>query len=294
MRYMKFLNIAVLSLLFSLSHAASFSQGETQESCGFKYTKDQFGNTHIVVNKVDLATKDFGKNLREFVRKHKPEQEGVAFFVNVTHKQYKALSKAGFQNNFSDNSSVQWMIRNGSPMPLPYSATQGARVILMKLIEKSWYIGGVKDKDRSALMFPGGSVNLGEAPHDAGVRELKEEVDVSIVSEKLKRIATVYRKKGNRYGMNDVCEYYVARVSAAQKMVPDNKEIEYAFWVPLKQVIETGAYETLKASHVTMEILRHINTRGKSRRVSLLDYRQLRKADPDKSDTLTLELIATL
>lgn len=88
---------------------------------------------------------------------------------------------------------------------------------------------------RQKWQFPGGGIKSGEDPKSAGVREVREELDISLDSSKLKLLKEGFWKTDN-LGFH----YYVFRTHCQNKPKPANHSLEIinASWFSPEQLIE--------------------------------------------------------
>lgn len=288
------LTLSILTATPSLYSAALQAREEVYDN-GLYYHKDQFGNIHIARPSLDPET--FAERLVSFVALCKEERSGSAFMLSIPHEMgsyIPGIKRAGFTLWHADDDAGEWIIENGTPMPAPYSATRGARIILLAQEEGRLFVAGIKDRYKPSFMFPGGAVDRGELPITASVREAFEEVGIRVGRDCAQLAAILFRTNANRYKADDVCNYYTATVEK-QAFTIDPREVERAFWAPLEELMARGEHEGLKTSQVTKEILQHIVDqkagRSRSRTLFLPDFRQVGKAYPDSADVMELQLI---
>ena len=99
--------------------------------------------------------------------------------------------------------------------------TDGKQVLLVKGRWKIWF-----DDDQWAL--PGGGTHHGEAPIEAAVRELREELGLRVSTKRLRLLAKeVVRERGLRYQAH----FFVVQIPANTPLKLQASEIAEAQWL---------------------------------------------------------------
>lgn len=255
-----------------------------------EFVVDQFGN-HWLINLHKLNQEDLLSGLLDIVKEYK--DMAIMVHLDIEHIYLLTILKkanVGFKYKYMspDGSYIQWWIPNNSPMPDAYTSISS---VFSVIINDKKEVLVIVDKNRPGISLPGGSVKLGELPHIANLRETKKEV--GIIVNKSNLIASVYRVNSNRYGANDVMNYFLS-TDYSGEMVIQNSQLLWGDFVPLDSILtKTDIFQDKKLSNLTAEILNHIiNYPTERRTITTYDLRQNSKlsTNKDKSDTMTIEL----
>lgn len=253
-----------------------------------EFEVDQFGNRWLKnlyhLNKADCIT-----DLIDFAKVYQDTATIVELDIEYIHVAYwLKASNVGFKHFYtpSDGTKVQWWIPNQSPMPDAFTGISGAFGLIINDRNEVLLIA---DKYRPGITLPGGSINAHELPHQAYLREIKEEVGLTVNQSQL--MSNVYRVNSNRYGANDVINYFISYDWSGDLKI-QSSELLWASFVPLDQVLtQTSFFGDRKLSGLTSELLNHIINHPTERKtIKNYDLRQNSKATKDKSDIMMIEL----
>lgn len=276
--------IALSTFSYAASHLEIDKQNRLEDVSGLTYNQDNFGNIWPQIT--DLDGDPLTQSLVSFLSTI--TQKGNAILIDLPLKDFgksEAIKSAGFTLHHASDSKMQWKVQNGSPMPDPMTSIGGARLVVLN---DTGEVLVIEDKNLPGrLMFPGGSNDLKELLWNTAVRELKEEVGYVIRTHECKLIAQTNRVMANRFGANDICNYYLIR-NFSGKLEPDAAEVSWAGWIPIKTILDNNGFalsesKFLKASYATLKILRHVLGGAKESTVEIMPdmLRQLCKSESE-------------
>jgi 8-oxo-dGTP pyrophosphatase MutT (NUDIX family) len=102
----------------------------------------------------------------------------------------------------------------------------------------------------TAWSLPKGNLDRGEAPEQAAVREISEEVGLPLdrltVLGELPPSEYMYRRQGRL--VSKIVHHYLVEAPADTPLIPQQQEIDEARWVPLHEAAATVSYRDLKAA----------------------------------------------
>ncbi len=298
MKKTHFLVFILLGLTTSLS---AMDANKIYELESVRYKKNNFGDILPLWEEIPLE--NLNEQLSFLVNSLKDKIQGTPFIINVPHNKAAALDhirQAGFVLHHANNDKTEWIFKNGSSIPEPYSSVIAASVIVKKEDE----ILIIEEKTRrGALGFPGGTANFREFPCITAARECKEEVNLNMNPNTLQLLAITNRICVNRYGANGAHYYYIIDSNDTKgELEIDLIEIVRAFFVPLKDIAEQPSVEGLKVTPFYAALAKHILDGRIQSRSAMFNYdRQLseeesmelykKAADRDLRDIMTVEFI---
>lgn len=258
------------------------------QQTGIIYKINQFGDICL-----DLQDCENPENIKIFIEANLKKIPSKAFIADLKIEKASLipfLVKAGFEHNFTNTVHTEWVIRNNSSLPYPFTTLCGAVVVLIN--EKSEVLL-VEDITRPHQWgFPGGIVHFGEDSATTAVREVREETGLVIGEENIKLIGN-FQRINCRYGANENTHIYLCKQYQGALKIQES-EIKQAHWVPLHLVVSEKKFNDIPLDHYNMAILKHIYAGMKSSaRLKLPDPRQFykEKEKQDPKDMLVLELI---
>jgi 8-oxo-dGTP diphosphatase len=285
--------VAAFSALSLSLHASDLTK--TDESIDpqtkVSYQKDQYDNLWILEKTFNLD--DPKAALAQFLKGTSPSLSASAIMVNLGLESFgmaKTLKELGFHHHFTNDTLSEWVIKNASTMPEAMTSIGGGRVLLIK--DECLLLTLDKGHTKwGRWNVPGGSQDPKELPLNTAVREIKEELGLTIKPQSLQLLAVMNRTGGNRYGANDHCYYYVSNAFEGEISLQTG-EIQQARWVPLKDVAEGKKVETLPISGIVQTLVQHFLDNKENKIVERPDIRQAWKKpeDQDKTDVLHLNL----
>lgn len=292
--------VVLLSIMF-ITGFVSTAYGMNQltkvivhEAAGMRYARNNFGD--IFPQWQDIRSEDLTHKLSSFVNLLKDTEKNTPFFVEVPHEKASeivAIKKAGFTFHYANNDRTEWIFKNNSSIPLPYTAVIGAEIF----VRKNDDVFVIEEKTRlGRLGFPGGTAEFKEFARETAAREFKEEVGFEVDPGKLALFALINRINDNRFNANSVIHCYVVDHSHVSGEVHiDTKEINRAFYASLNSIAQQEVVEGLIVPPVVAALAKHLlNKSSQSYCKTFLDYRQLLKkeSERDQTDTMTVEFFA--
>lgn len=298
MQKMPLLTIVFVTNFSFFLHGMEKSTKQTEcplyECAGVQYKKNNFGD--IFPQWQNIPHEQLHTQLSSFVNTLKDTIKETPFIIEVPHEKaaiLDAIKKAGFSFYHGDNDKSEWIFKNNSSIPDPYTSHIGGGVI----IRKGDDVLVIEEKTRRGeLCTPGGTTERQELVRTAAARELKEEVGLFVDSNDLILVAIVNRIKANKFNANNSTYYYIVdhnKVSGDFILNPN--EVAQAFYAPLKDIAKQMPINGLNVPPATAAIAQHLlNKNTQSRHETVLDYRQALKKECDKNlnDIMTIEFIA--
>jgi len=266
---------------------------KTYELVGIQYKKNNFGDIFPLWQ--DIPQEELLSNLSQFVS-FLDMAKGTPCIIEVPHSRGAVLDiikQAGFTLHYANSDKTEWIFKNNSPIPLPFNAAIGALVV----VKKDDMVLVIEEKTRPGLLeFPAGSTELKELPRQTAVRELLEEVNLSVCPNDLELFAIVNKTRENRFNANAVHHCYTVnhdKISGILK--PDNNEVTQAFYAPLQDIAKQKSIQGLSVSSKIAALAKHLKEdRIKSYSQNFLEARQLLKEKKfhDNNDIETIEFFA--
>lgn len=276
--------IKFFSLFLFVFLIQAHANEEIQEKNGIFYKTNRFGDIFPLWE--NISEKKLTEKLITFVDTIK--EKGAPIIVEIPHEKspiLNAIIKSNFTFYHANQNESQWIVKNGSSIPEPFTAIGGAHILVIK----NGKILVVEERTRKGILgFPAGGAERGEFVRDTACRELFEEVGLIAQPQDLKLIALINRKKANKEGASIYGHGFIAEeVSGSLNL--DQKEIIQAFWVPVKDLAEATEINHLKVSPYYNALARHIQSGcSHSYSLTLPDPRQT-LVTYDPSDTMNVE-----
>ncbi len=101
----------------------------------------------------------------------------------------------------------------------------------------------VQNSYRRPQTFPSGHINRGETPLQGAVRELREEVGISVAPERL-RFVGVYTSRAEY--KRDRIEMFELKLERPVEIRVDNREVVWAGFVPLQEALRRELVEPVR------------------------------------------------
>lgn len=296
-------HLRTLFLLVAVSFFSSYSSPIKQEQKkvifeheGVQYEKNNFGDIFPLWQEIPLE--NLSEKLSNFIVSLKNSVKNSPFIIVVPHNKALAIQAIKETNFFllyhADNNKTEWIFKNGSSIPEPYTSTLGAQVFIVN--EKDNTVLVIQEKTRSKFLgFPGGTSDFKELIRKTAVREVKEELDLDIDSNDLELFAIENSVKTNRFGANNVDYFFtISSDKVKGEINPDPQEIIRAFYAQLKDIAEGKSIEGLGGSEAQAMMAQHLlNNRSSSYVKTLLDFRQINKKESEqgKNDVMIFEFL---
>ena len=294
-----------LSLIIRLIAISSFNtncmdispkqtQCDMPQAAGIQYTRNNFGD--IFPQWHNISHEKLSTQLALFVDQLKNKFPETPFIVEVPHEKAAAINlikKAGFSFYAANNDKSEWIYKNNSSIPAPYTTSIGSGVC----IRKDDTILVIEEKTRRGYIgFPGGTADEKEDLRAAAVRELKEEVNLDINPNDLTLFALINRVNINRFHANGTDHHYVIDYSkVAGDLKPISSEIVQLFYAPLEDIAKQIPINGLLVDPAMAAQAQHLlNKNSHSHHEIFLDYRQFFKKESERNhdDTMTIEFFA--
>lgn len=199
------------------------------------YKKNNFGD--IFPQWQDIPSAQLTERLSTFVNLLKDELQETPFIVEVPHAKagnIDAIKNAGFTFFHCNNDKSEWIFKNGSSIPDPYTSVIGTQI----LIRKDDMVLVMEERTRPGFVsFPGGCVDFNELTRITAMRELKEEINLDVHPNDLTLFAIVNTVKINRFGANSANHYFVVDHSKLSgELIPNPSEVVRTFYAPLQDL----------------------------------------------------------
>jgi ADP-ribose pyrophosphatase YjhB (NUDIX family) len=262
-----------------------------------RYKKNNFGD--IFPQWQDIPLEQLYERLSTFVNKLKDKVKGTPFIIEVPHEKaasLDAIKKAGFTFYYGNDNKTEWIFKNDSSIPDPYTSQIGAAVIVIKHGDKGDYILVIEEKTRPGLWeIPGGTLNIQESVRTAAARELKEEVGLSINGDDLALLAITDQINTNRFNANNSSYYYIIdHDKVSDELTPNPNEVIRALYAPLENIAHNIPVDGLTASPFIAAIARHLlNKNSQSHHETVLNEQQLSKKVHERNlnDIINIEFV---
>lgn len=279
---------------FSITYSMDQKKPILYEICGMQYTKNNFGDIFPLWQ--NIPSEQLTEHLSKFVNALKDEVKETPFIIQVPHEKAAALNsikQVGFAFYHANNDRSEWIFKNNSSIPEPYTANLGAGVI----VRKDDTVLIIQEKTRPQFLCPpGGTTDPQELVRTTASRELEEEVGLKVNPDDLKLLAIVNCTNANRFNANDSSYYYtVDYTKVSGNLIPNPNEVTRAFYAPLQDIAMEKPVEGLLIYPAFAAMARHLlNKNAQTHHETLLDYRQISKKDSERNqnDTMTIEFFA--
>ncbi len=209
------------------------------------YAQDRFGNLNIDVIPNDADTPALLVQLKKFIKTHKNKYKNKAFLLNIPHElgaYNQAAKQAGFKMQYADDDKTQWVYHNGSTIPYSSPAIGTAKIFIIRTDNGQQELLLVKDNDKSYLSLPGGAVDVNEHVLDAAVREIKEELDLTLKRDAFTLLALSDNAKTDFYSKNQYAFFFRADYPGGTIKL-DPKEQEHYFWIPIDHLLKVNTIQ---------------------------------------------------
>jgi ADP-ribose pyrophosphatase YjhB (NUDIX family) len=289
--HIKLLTIITFGIFSSMAHTMNQKKIILHEATGMQYTKNNFGD--IFPQWHNIPSEQLADQLSTFVTMLKDE---TPFIIVVSHDKAAAIDsikKAGFIFFHANNDRSEWIFKNNSAIPEPYTTVIGAAI----LIRNGDFVLVTEEKTRpGTLDFPGGTTDFQESLRTTAARELKEETNLDVSPHDLRLFAIINRTNINRFGANGVDHYYVVNQSKVSgNLNPNPNEIAQMFYAPLKNIASQTTIRGLSVDPATAALAKHLLDKNSTTHHEIfLDFRQFSKKEAERNhnDTMTMEFFA--
>lgn len=228
----------LFALILGVNGADSGTSSLDGESLGgIPITRDAYEN--VWVNGNSLSGIEAIDPVLEALKEHKGR---VGLFLNfpissleATPLPIVALQERGFQPYRFDEEGCVWILRNGRDIPEQSSAIIDVRVALYNEEGK---ILLVQNRGKKFFYLPGGGVNRGELAKDGAIREIQEEVGLTLSKDDLTLLGVINLvikisgKPTNAVGLWHACTKTVRE----SDIKIDADEIERIVWIDPKEI----------------------------------------------------------
>lgn len=262
-------NLFLFNMMFFLMMALHADQDDHSID-EIPYHVNRYGD--IFPHWPTIHDEELRDKLLAFIETFKEKKQAI--ILQIPHERspiLNAISRAGFTFHGGDQKGSTWIVKNGSSIPLPFTAISGAHVIVLK----EGKVLVLEERTRRGILgFPAGGTERGEFARETAQRELYEEVGLHVQPEDLKLIALINRKNGNLEGANHLGHCYLTQ-NVAGEICLDPIEIVQAFWISVNDLAEASEIQGLKISPYMNALGGHIlNGCRFSYSAQLLDIRQ--------------------
>lgn len=247
---MNFFLVLFVFILFTYISAGE----EISKEKGALYTTNRFND--IFPQWQGVPEEELTEKLLGFVESIK-DKKNSAIRIEVPHDRssiFSALIKANFIFHYADQCHSEWIIKNGSSIPPPFTAISGAHILVI-------YDGNIlmiEERTRQGILgFPGGGTDSGEFVRETACRELLEETGLIVQPDDLKLVALINRIKFNKEEASLFGHGFVAEIVNGSLDL-DPVEIMGAFWVPIVELVQASEVNHLKVSPYINVLSKHI------------------------------------
>jgi 8-oxo-dGTP pyrophosphatase MutT (NUDIX family) len=273
-----------LFLFFNILFIHIAAHEYIHEQAGIFYKTDKFGDIYPKWD--NIPKEELPQKLSNFVSVFENTDSAIILEIPHAHSPIlKAAIEAKFAFHYGNQSKTEWVIKNSSSIPEPYTAISGAHVVVYK-DDKVLVMEEITRK--GILGLPAGGAEPGEFVRETASRELFEEVGLIAKPEDLKLIALINRQKANRYHASLYGHCFIAETVEGTVKI-DPREVVQAFWVSLSDLANSSEINGLKISPYINAIAKHIQNQCESSFAMILpDIRQTSIAF-DPKDTMNVE-----
>lgn len=162
----------------------------------------------------------------------------------------------------ASETGIIWKTKESTILPAVKTTMAGAQIII---VDKDKNVLVIEDKGRKGkLGFPCGGGDEKELPRDTALREVEEEIGMSLDPNSLKLVAVANRiqeKEKTGYDRVMTGYYYVAPIKqkgSSVKLRLQESEIAQAFWVPLQQLLTARTICGLEVPGLYQKILNEV------------------------------------
>lgn len=204
-----------------------------------QYRYDTYGNVHISLDKISENTVRLLAKIRQEMQKHFP-RIGVFVHIPVVFGGYAEKIKAAEFSLYDidcEKQMISFLFKNGRGIPNIHNSCAGNAVCILRYNNETGKkeLLVVNDIDKPFCNVVGGCVDNLERVADGAVREVKEEIGLTVNTSDLKLLRITNRVdenlKTNRLGFFYLCEVFEGEPK------PDGQEIVDFKWVPLDEVL---------------------------------------------------------
>jgi len=204
---------------------------------GIQYKKNNFGDIYPQWD--TIAPEQLCGQLSFFVTIATNQFKKSPIIIEVPHEKaaaFDAIKKAGFTFYHGNNERTEWICKNNSSIPDPYTSTLDVAIVIRK---KNFVLVVEKKTQPGSLGFPMGSVNKQELSRNAAVRNLFNNIKSTINPDDLKLFAITNNTDTNRFKANNVTHYYTVDYSKVSgNLIPNPDEIIQATYVSLQEIAQ--------------------------------------------------------
>ncbi len=205
---------------------------------GFEFVLDAYKN--IVVKLKEPSAKEASK-LQNVIEEMKRSYKNYGLYVTIPVIQGEfanKLEQLGFKLHDVDTNQKKlfYLYSNGRDIPeLNYAYTAAAVYIIRKnpkTLEKELLV--IKEPQKVIANIIGGISIKGESPEDTALREVREEVGLSLEKQNLKLVAVFHTVRSDNKSCIEFL--YVCDTFTGEPRVDGAEALEFA-WVPMSQIL---------------------------------------------------------
>lgn len=273
-----------LFILFCILSTQIEASEEIHEANGIFYKTNRFGDIFPIWQ--NIPENELTEKLLVFIEAVKEKKAPVIIEIpHETSSLLNAVIKSNFRFHYADQKKSEWIVKNDSPIPCPFTAISGAHILVIS----DGKVLVIEERTRKGILgLPAGGAEPGEFARETASRELREEVGLIAQPQDLKLIALINRKRANKQGASLYGHCFIAE-EATGSLEIDPREIFQAFWVSLTELAEASEIHGLQVSPYINAVARHIlNGCHSSYSLQLPDIRQTPVAF-DPNDLMNVE-----
>lgn len=215
------------------------------------------------------------------------QKQKSSFFVEFPV--HKLVKKFGLKFYHGNENRVQYVkSTEDAPIPPLLTSINTVKLFISRMFDGHLQVLFTKeDKERLAASLPGGTVDHNEMACKGALRELREELGLTLTLDKLRFLGCLEREDTFAYRMSQN-EFLYHTSYDDQEIICDGKEVKGIVWENVEDVLRTGKANGLTVLAHHLYVLQQLleGKRGKPC-VTMPDHRQLNpRATKDDNDIM--------